>query len=100
LVGNGEQAVETALAAMHAGTPFDAILMDMQMPVLDGCEAVRALRLEGYEGRIIALTVRSMDGERQEVLDAGCNDVLLKPIDPDRVVAMVAESASTVRAEI
>ena len=92
VVDNGQLAVEQAWAAQHDGCPYDVILMDMQMPVMDGFEATERLRLEGYTGQIIALTVRSMRWHRSECLKSGCNHFLSKPIDPKRLISLVAES--------
>ena len=89
-VGNGKLAAEAALAARDEGRPVDVILMDMQMPVMDGYEAAGQLRKAGYTAPIIALTAHALAGERQKCLDAGCSHYVTKPFDRGKLIELIA----------
>ena len=85
---NGEEAI--ALANEHH---WDVILMDVQMPVMDGNSATRKLRDLGYSKPIYALTAHAMQAAIQESVDAGCDGVLTKPLDFDLLIKTMAKIA-------
>jgi len=82
---NGRIGVDKTLAGA-----FDLVLMDIQMPELDGLSATRELRTRGCTLPIVALTAHAMKGYEQEIRAAGCSDWLVKPIDIDRLVELLA----------
>ena len=86
LAENGEVALE-----MIRGNDYDAVLMDMQMPVMDGIEATRVIRSNPrfQSLPIIAMTANAMASDRILCLDAGMNDHIAKPIDPDQLFGVL-----------
>jgi CheY-like chemotaxis protein len=115
VVDNGKLAVEKALAARPTAgidprgsaqaeacgsTGFDVILMDMQMPVMDGYEATRVLRRQGYTGPIIALTAYAMEGDRENCIEAGSDDYAAKPISQATLIDIVGKHLHTSTASV
>ena len=78
-----------ALDKLHNGN-FDLILMDCQMPIMDGFEATRKIRQSGNDIPIIALTANAQNSDRDACLEAGMNDFLSKPFDPRRLYEMIS----------
>lgn len=93
IADNGKVALDLALAEKAKGSPFEVILMDMQMPQMDGYEATRQLRGHGYTGPIIALTAHAMSGDREKCVQAGCDEYLSKPVDRKKLLGMVYHHA-------
>jgi PAS domain S-box-containing protein len=90
IADNGATGIVAATTAEQQGRPFDLVLMDMQMPVLDGYAATRQLRAMGYRRPIVAITAHAMADDREQCLAAGCTDFATKPIDKARFLALLA----------
>lgn len=90
VANNGKEGVQKALSG-H----YDAVLMDIQMPILDGYEATRQLREKGFRVPIIALTAHALNEEREKSLRMGCDGHLSKPISFEELVSNLAELGMT-----
>ncbi len=85
LVGDGNEALEA-----HRSNPYDIILMDCQMPTMDGFEASRQIRLLNQpQPVIVAVTANALVGERERCLNAGMDDYLSKPFQAEQLIAVV-----------
>jgi CheY-like chemotaxis protein len=92
---NGAMAVESWIAAGSAGAPYDLILMDVQMPELDGVEATKRIRMReaGRCGRrtpVLALTANTLVEDRYACFEAGMDGYLIKPLDRERLAEALA----------
>ena len=97
---NGELAVQAVAEASGRGEPFDAVLMDLQMPVLGGIDATIAIRRRHgpIALPVIALTADALVAQRENALRHGMNDFVSKPIDPERLVRVLAHWVRRARA--
>ena len=89
---DGRQAVDEALRARQSNDDFDLVLMDMQMPVMNGREAVAKLRELGFKTPIIALTADAMEGERDACIAMGCDEYFPKPINGNKLMHFIART--------
>ncbi len=88
---NGMEALDRANQASLEDRPFDLVIIDMQMPVLDGYDAVRQLRDRGFAKPILACTAFAMNEDRDECIRLGCDDFISKPIQWDRLTAKLSK---------
>jgi CheY-like chemotaxis protein len=96
---NGEAALESWLAAKSAGAPYDLVLMDIQMPQLDGIEATKQIRARegGQPGRrtpVLALTANTLVEDRYACFEAGMDGFLIKPLDREKLTEALAGLAA------
>jgi CheY-like chemotaxis protein len=87
---HGRAAVDLAVAARDEGRPFDLVLMDMQMPVLDGYEATRLLRSLGFTTPVVALTAHALPEDRLECLRFGCDEYAVKPVNWPALLELIS----------
>ncbi len=86
IVGNGQAAIEAIDAAIERGNPFGLLLLDMQMPIMDGYTAASEIRRREWRIPVVAITAHAMVGDRERTLSAGCDDYLTKPIDRAKLI--------------
>lgn len=86
IANNGEEALQKSLMRF-----YDVIIMDIQMPKMDGLQATKKLRAKGYSYPILALTAHAMHEEVIRSLEAGCNEHLTKPIERHALIAAIAD---------
>lgn len=86
---NGQIGYQAAIDNLLSGNPFDVILMDMQMPIMDGYTAATKLRADGYHGPIIALTAHAMAEDRNRCIECGCTDYSTKPVDREKLIDLI-----------
>lgn len=96
---NGREAIGLVRAADMGvlERPFDIVLMDMEMPIMDGVEATKQLRSEGFRMPIVGLTAHSDVETRTKLLDAGCNDCATKPISRAGLTRLILAQVRVVR---
>ncbi len=98
VVEDGNEAVIAANSAQLNGEPFDVVLMDIQMPVMDGYTATEELRQRGFDLPIIALTANSVSEDRQRCLKSGFTDFASKPVDRQQLIELVSGAVTVKRA--
>jgi CheY-like chemotaxis protein len=91
---DGEQALRMVRHELELNSAFDLILLDMQMPRLDGYGTAIELRKLGFSGPIIALTADAMQGDMNRCLESGCDDYLSKPIDKQKFLEKIGHYLS------
>jgi CheY-like chemotaxis protein len=89
MADNGQVACDMAMQSLADGRPYDVILMDIQMPKMNGKQAAKWLRENNWKGPIIAISSHATPKDHAAFLTAGCNDCLTKPISKDTLCSAV-----------
>ncbi|KAG5515908.1 hypothetical protein RHGRI_036824 [Rhododendron griersonianum] len=87
VVGNGKEAVDL----YRSGASFHLVLMDMEMPIMDGPKATRELRGMGVNSMIVGMTSRDRDSEKQAFMGAGLDDCYMKPLTADTITSLLQQ---------
>lgn len=96
VVQDGQEALQA-----HKANPYDLILMDCQMPVMDGFEACRQIRLLSHrQPVIVAVTANALLGERERCLNAGMDDYLSKPFQAEQLIGVVQKWLGVTRSTV
>ena len=90
----GQSAVETVEGSPHS---FDVVVMDLEMPGIDGIEATRQLRELGFEGAVIAVTAHGSEEKKQSWFQAGCSAFLEKPLNEQLLVSTIGQHLTPVK---
>lgn len=94
---DGLEAIACVKESMKNRRPFDGILMDYSMPVMDGPSAVQQIRQLGYQGKIFGITGHGYEADINEFVDHGANEVLIKPMSLDRYAHIVSSIEEDLR---
>ena len=90
---NGKEALDFIFAVENLNNPPKVVLLDIQMPIIDGYTAASTLRAKGYSKPILAVTAHAMKDEKERCIKAGCDDHISKPVDMNSLIKTVAKHA-------
>ena len=93
--GDGQQAVDMLKISCDTGTPYDIVLMDYQMPIMDGPSAAQAMRQLGYTGLILGVSGHTLEEDSEHFLSSGADKVLTKPINLKELDTLITNKMSS-----